>query len=226
MTKKLPRHIAITCDGNRRWARERKLEIMFGHKRGVENVEKLADVAKELGVEYLTFWLLSTENREKRTEEFSYMMKLAREYTQRYKEKCLREKTRFIHIGRRDRLPKDIVAQIEDTEKLTKDFTEFTIILAIDYGGRNELIRAFKKIAEKKLPITEETVSKALDTAELPDPELLIRTGGNIRLSGIMPWAGVYSELYFTDTYFPAFGREELIEALDYYAGVQRNFGK
>ncbi len=222
----IPKHVVITCDGNRRWAKSKGLPKILGHRKGVENIEILVDAAREAGIKYLTCWVLSTENREERGDEFEYMMELAREFSDKYKKKCLDEKIRYRHIGRKDRLPEDVVADLNEMEEKTANLDGFNFSLAIDYGGRDELVRTFKKIAEKGLEISEETISNNLDTAGMPDPDLLIRTGAHVRLSGIMPWAGVYSELYFTDTLFPDFGKEELTKALEYFSKVTRNFGK
>lgn len=224
--KNIPQHVVITCDGNRRWAKAHGLPKILGHRKGVENIEVLVDAARKMGVQYLTCWVLSTENREERVDEFEYMMGLAREFSEKYKQKCLEEKIRYRHIGRKDRLPEDVVADLNEMEEKTAKFDGFSFSLAIDYGGRDELVRTFKKIVEKGLDINEKTISDNLDTAGMPDPDLLIRTGAHVRLSGIMPWAGVYSELYFTDTLFPDFNEEELAKAIEYFSSVTRNFGK
>lgn len=222
----VPKHIIITADGNRRYAKSHGMIKMLGHRKGVEIIEDIITAAKEFGVKYITFWLLSTENFEERTDEVKYMTELAKDFAEKYKDLCIENGIRIRHFGRKDRLPEGILNEINEMEEQTKDFTEYNLGLAIDYGGRNELIRAFQKIKEKGLEITEETVSKFLDTAECPDPDLLIRTGGNRRLSGITPWAGTYAELYFTDTLFPDFSKEELKRAIDYFRSVKRNFGK
>ena len=154
------------------------------------------------------------------------MMELGREFAKHFKERCLEEKIRFKHLGRKDRLPQDILDDLSDLEEKTKDFVGYTVGLALDYGGRDELIRAFNKIKAKGQEISEKIISDNLDTAGMPDPALMIRTGGQMRLSGMMPWASTYSELYFTDTLFPDFDSSELQKALDYFAGVKRNFGK
>ncbi len=222
----IPKHVVITCDGNRRWAKAHSLPKILGHRKGVENIEILVDAAKKSGIKYLTCWLLSTENREERSDEFEYMMELAREFSDKYKKKCIDEKIRYRHIGRKDRLPEDVVADLNEMEEKTAAFDSFNLSLAIDYGGRDELIRALKKVTDQGLEISESSISANLDTAGMPDPDLLIRTGAHIRLSGIMPWAGVYSELYFTNTLFPDFGEEELAKALEYFSNITRNFGK
>ncbi len=223
---KPPKHIVIVCDGNRRWAAANNQPKIFGHRKGVENIEILVNAARDLGVEYLTCWVLSTENREKRSDEFEYMMELAREFSTKYKKKCVEEKIKYRHIGRKDRLPVDVVKDIEEVEDVSKDFVGFNFALAVDYGGRDEILRAITKLKEQNLEITEENFSNCLDTKDMPDPDLIIRTGAHNRLSGIMPWQGTYAELYFTDVMFPAFDKNELKKAIDYFESVQRNFGK
>lgn len=222
----VPKHIVITCDGNRRWAKARKLPQIEGHRRGVQNIETLVKAAKELGVEYLTCWVLSTENLEKRKNEFEYMMDLAREFSDKYKKLCVDEQIKYRHVGRKDRLPADVLKDIEEIEEVSKDFTTFNFSLAIDYGGRDEILRAATKLQADGSELTEEAFSGALDTSEMPDPDLLIRTGDRQRLSGIMPWQSIYSELYFSDKMFPDFNKEALKEAIEYFATTQRNFGK
>lgn len=222
----VPEHVAITCDGNRRWAKKQGLVKMLGHRKGLENVEHLVESANELGIKYITLWLLSTENLSERPDEFKYMMDLGREFTNHFKKRCLEEKIRFKHVGRKDRLPQDIVDSINSMEEETKDFDGLTVLIALDYGGRDELVRAFKHLNSEGLEITEDNISACLDTAGIPDPALLIRTGGHVRLSGIYPWASTYAELYFTETLFPDFHKEELENALAYYSSVNRNFGK
>src|SRR3990167_6148595 len=130
--KHIPTHVVITCDGNRRWADARKLSKIQGHRKGVENIETLVNAAKELGIKFLTCWVLSTENLEKRKEEVKYMMELAREFSSKYKQKCIDEKIKYRHIGRRDRLPKDVMADIDEIVDSSKDFTDFNFSMAMD----------------------------------------------------------------------------------------------
>lgn len=222
----IPEHVAITCDGNRRWAKKQGLAKVLGHRNGLLNLEQLIEDAEKLGIKYLTLWVLSTENLTGRPDEYKYMMDLGREFTERFKKRCLEERIRFRHLGRKDRLPEDIVVSIQEMEDKTATFDGFAVNLALDYGGRDELVRAFKKLKDSGLEVNEENISACLDIAGVPDPDLMIRTGGNHRLSGIMPWASTYAELYFTDTLFPDFDKEELKKALEYFSNVQRNFGK
>jgi undecaprenyl diphosphate synthase len=224
MDKKL-QHIAIIPDGNRRWAKERGLPTLEGHRRGAENFEKLLNTTRELGIKYFTSWAFSTENWKRTKEENNYLFDLAREFTKRYKQKFLNEKTRFIHIGRRDRIPVDVVRILQEMAEETKQFDSFTAIIGMDYGGHDELIRAVNKLVETGLPITEENIESHLDTAGIPSPDLIIRTSGEQRLSGFMSWQSAYSEYLFPKIYFPDFGPDELKKAIDDFQQRERRFG-
>lgn len=222
---KIPAHVAFIVDGNRRWAKRRMLPTLEGHRRGVDNLEKVFDKAKELGVKACTAWVFSTENWSRTEEEVSYLMDLFREYIDKYTEKFLKEKTRFIHLGRKDRLSKDIVERLNNLEEKTKDFTDFTVALAMDYGGHDELMRAIKKLNEEGKEITEENIEAALDTKDLPNLDFIIRTGGERRLSGFMSWQNHYAEFYFPQEPFPAFTPDKFVEALEDYTKRDRRFG-
>jgi undecaprenyl diphosphate synthase len=220
-----PNHIALIVDGNRRWARKRGLPAFEGHRRGIKAVEKVLDVAKKYGVKCVTLWVFSTENWKRSKDEVGYLFGLFRTFFDKYKKKCLKEKVRFVHIGRKDRIDLDIRKSIEELEELTKNFTENTIALALDYGGHDELIRTINKLNKTGLEITLENIEKNLDTASLPPVDLIIRTSGEQRLSGFLSWQCAYSELYFTDKTFPEFGPNELKKALDDFAHRERRFG-
>jgi len=223
--KTLPKHVAIIMDGNRRWAKERDLPTMEGHRRGAANFEKLVNKSRELGIQCLSAWAFSTENWARSKEEVTFLFKLIEKMIKRYKEKCVKEKIRFVHLGRKDRIPESLSKIIADTEEKTRDFTNFIVCLAIDYGGHDELIRTVNKVLEKNLGITPENVEKNLDTSILPQIDLVIRTGGEKRLSGFMSWQCAYAELYFTDTYFPSFGTKELEKAIKDFGNRERRFG-
>ena len=220
-----PKHIAVIVDGNRRWAKQRNLPTFEGHRKGVDALENILDAAKEKGIKCVTAWVFSTENWKRSQEEVTYLFGLFRTFTDKYKKKCLDEKIRFVHIGRKDRIDPDIRKSLEELEQLSKDFTEYTFALALDYGGHDELIRTFNKINEKGLEVTTENIEKNLDTASLPPVDLIIRTSGEQRLSGFLSWQCAYSEFYFTKTTFPDFTPEELKKALDDYAQRERRFG-
>ncbi len=222
---KIPAHVAFIVDGNRRWAKKRMLPTLEGHRRGVDNLEKVFDKARELGVKACTAWVFSTENWSRAEEEVNYLMDLFREYIDKYTEKFLKEKTRFIHLGRKDRLSEDIVKRLTELEEKTKDFTEFSVALAMDYGGHDELIRAINKLNEEGKEITEENIENALDTKNLPPLDFIIRTSGEQRLSGFMSWQSHYAEFYFPEHPFPAFTPDKFVEAIEDYTRRDRRFG-
>lgn len=219
----IPKHVAIIPDGNRRWARSHKLTIFRGHEQGIENVENLMEESLELKIPYLTLWGFSTENWTRPKREIDFLMNLSRRYLKQLKEKLLNYKVQFRHFGRKDRLPIDILESLDRLESETKTFSEGHFGLAFDYGGRDEILRALSKIKDKE--VSEATFNQALDTKGFPDPDLIIRTSGEQRLSGFMPWQGTYAELYFTPVLFPDFGIPEFRKALVEFGNRKRNFG-
>ena len=223
--KNIPTHIAIIPDGNRRWAKEKNLPTLEGHRIGALNFEKLLDAAKEKGVKVMTGWYFSTENWGRSEEENAYLFDLARKLTQQYKKKVYEEDIRFRHLGRKDRLPRDIVETLEKLEEDTKDKTSFTVCIGMDYGGQDELMRTFQKLQEKNLKPSKENIEANLDTADLPMPDMIIRTGGDCRLSGFMSWQSAYAEFFFAPEYFPDFGPDKIKIAIDNYGNRERRFG-
>lgn len=221
----IPTHVAIIPDGNRRWARENGLPEIDGHKKGVDNFEGLFRAGKELGIKCFSTWVFSTENWRRDEKEVGYLFDLIRQFAKEQKEKFLKEETRFIHLGRKDRLPKDVIEVLNEFEEETKHFTDYTVAVGVDYGGHDELIRAFENIKDSGLEITKENIEKNLDTAELPAPDLIIRTSGEMRLSGFMSWQSAYSEFYFTDKHFPDFDETELEKAVEEYKNRKRRYG-
>jgi len=221
----LPQHVAIIMDGNRRWARQRGLPAFEGHARGAITFEKLVGKAKKMGIRCLSTWAFSTENWKRSKEEVDKLFSIIEKMAKKYIDRCGEENMRFVHIGRKDRIPETLRNMIIKAEEETKKFTDFYIVLAIDYGGHDELLRAMKKMKEEKLEITPENVEKSLDTAGLPQIDYIIRTGGEKRLSGFMSWQCAYAELYFTDTYFPAFTPKKFEEAIREFSRRQRRFG-
>lgn len=226
---KVPKHVAVIPDGNRRWAKNKSLKESYGHYRAgsFENLSSLMKEAQDMGVRYFSIWAFSTENWKRSEEErkaiFDVILKGIKKFEKRFKE----EEVRFKHMGRKDRLPRELVKAMDDLEEKTKKFDKFTAIFCLDYGGRNEIIRAVKKIVRDKVKdMGEEKFSKYLDSSEIPDPDLIIRTGGEKRLSGFMAYQSAYSELYFTDVYFPDFDSKELRKAILEYSNRQRRFGK
>jgi undecaprenyl diphosphate synthase len=223
--RQVPVHIGIIPDGNRRWAKQNSLPALEGHRRGAENFDRLMTTARDLGVKFFSSWAFSTENWKRSEEEKNYLFDIARQFTKRYRQKFLDEKARFVHIGRKDRLPQDIVKTLIEMEEETKDFTDFTVSLGMDYGGKDTILRGIKKLTEKGLEPTDENLKSCIDTYMLPPLDLLIRTGGEQRVSGFMLWELDYAELYFTKLFFPDFGPEQLTNAVDDFMGRERRFG-
>ncbi len=221
----IPQHVAIISDGNRRWAKAHMLPSLMGHKKGVDTYELLIEKAKDMGIKVLTGWAFSTENWSRSKEEVDGLFGLVRDYARKFKEKCIREEIRFVHIGRTDRLPDFLMAEINEMVEKTKHFTGFTFVAAVDYGGHDEIVRAVQKALNEGLEITEESISNNLDTKGLPQVDLIIRTGGEQRLSGYLPWQSAYAELYFTDKYLPDFTPDEFEKAIRDYSGRERRFG-
>lgn len=228
----IPGHVAVILDGNGRWAKKRHMPRTYGHKVGSQVVEDMLSVVDDLGVKYFTVYAFSTENWKRSTEEVSTLMGILRTYLKDCVKKSMKNNVRCRVIGRREELSDDIVDSIINLEEKTKNNTGLNFTIAINYGGRDEITRAVKKIAAKVKSgeiscddITEETISCYLDTWELPDPDLLIRSSGEQRLSNYLPWQLAYTEFYFTDTLWPDFNREEMIKAFEWYNKRERRFG-
>lgn len=230
----LPKHVAIIMDGNRRWAKQHKIEILKGHEYVANKViEDLAVHCIKRGIPYLTLWAFSTENWSRDQEEVTGLMHIFRSAFAKSAKRLHELNIKLNVIGDMSRFPEDIQENSQKWLEESKDNTQLTVTFALNYGGRNEILRGMRSIAQQvadgKLSpenIDEQVVSESLDTAELPDPDLLIRPGGEQRLSGLMPWQTVYTELYFTDVLMPDFGPEELDKALAEYGQRQRRFGK
>jgi undecaprenyl diphosphate synthase len=232
----LPEHVAIICDGNRRWAREHKLEVLLGHRRAVDAVfEPLVDHAHARGVRYITFWIFSTENWQRDKREVEYLLDLFKEvfdvFVPKFHEKNVRVKT----IGDISKFDSEIQERIQRGIDLTKDNTGITVIFAMNYGGRDELLRTVNSLVAAReasgvttttKPITKEEVEQALDTVGIPDPDFIIRTSGEHRSSGFLLWQSEYAELAFPKFYFPEFTPEKFDELLEEYASRKRRFGK
>lgn len=225
MQSGMPRHIAFLIDGNRRWAEKRRKLPMLGHRQGVETVKQITRACMNRGVPYVTFWALSTENMKERSEkELQYLFGLL-EKSEKFLKDFLHS-ARVRYIGDIKGLPKACRDVLSRIEKKTRENTGINSTLALNYGGRDELIRAMKKMMKSSNSISEKNFGAYLDTVGIPDPDLIIRTGGRNRLSGFMPWQSVYSELYFTDTLWPDFSEQELSKAIAWFGTIQRNFGK
>ncbi|AMJ41157.1 isoprenyl transferase [Anaerotignum propionicum] len=229
---RLPKHIAIIMDGNGRWAAKRALPRKAGHKAGAEAFERLITDAKDLGIQHITVYAFSTENWKRSDEEVNAIMDLMRHYLKNSFQRFLKDNVRMHIIGDISRLDKDIQEQIQEVEEKSREKDGMTVHIALNYGGRDELLRSVQKITEKALngqislpDITEETIEENLDTAGIPDPELLIRTSGEERISNFLLWQIAYSEFYFSDVLWPDFNKKDLLEAIYYYQNRERRFG-
>lgn len=222
----VPDHIAIIMDGNRRWAKERNLPPVAGHQKVANDVlEPLVEHAAKRGIRYVTFWAFSTENWQRDKEEVAGIMGIFRSAIQAFGQKMHKKGIRIRVIGDMTKFSPDIRKSVEDLVALTKENTVITVVFAINYGGRDEIRRAIMRLHEIS-NVTCEQISQVMDTAGIPDPDLIIRTGGEQRLSGFLLWQSQYSELYFPSFYMPEFTPQKLDEALDEYTQRQRRFGK
>ena len=228
----IPEHVAIILDGNGRWAKKRGLPRSMGHKEGCITVEKTVEDAARLGIKYLTVYGFSTENWKRSKEEVGALMQLFRYYMVRLLKISKANNVRVKMIGDRDRFDSDIIDGIGRLVEETKNNTGLTFVIAVNYGGRDEIVRAAKKIMEdtkegKITPdsLTEDLFSNYLDTNEIPDPDLLIRTSGELRLSNYLLWQLAYTELYVADCYWPDFNMEEMKKAIAAYNNRERRFG-
>jgi undecaprenyl diphosphate synthase len=218
-------HIAFIMDGNRRWAKARGKAGILGHKEGSEILKKIVRACIKKNIPYITFWALSTENLKERTKkELNFLFNLISASEKSTKE--FENDGRFVCIGDLSGLPKSCQVVLHKLEQRTKNNTKITVVMAFNYGGRDEIIRAVHRAVKDKKSLTEKNFSEYLDTKDIPDPELLIRTGDRFRLSGFMPWQTVYSELYFTKTLWPDFNEKELDKAIKFFNQTPRNFGK
>jgi len=222
----IPRHIGVIMDGNGRWAKKRLLPRGVGHKAGMENMVKLLEGAFDMGVEYFTVYALSTENLSRPKEELEGLYSLFRNYFTGYINTLIKKGVAFRAIGDISALPRDVVALIKGAEERSAVNKGKILNMALNYGSRAEIVRAVNIAVENKQPVTEESFSSLLYTGDEPDPDLIIRTGGEIRLSNFLMWQASYAELYFTDTYFPDFSVNELKKAIEEYSSRHRRFGK
>ena len=245
----LPKHIAIIMDGNRRWAKSKNMPVSFGHKEGAKTLEKIVRYANKIGIKYITVYAFSTENWKRTTEEVIALMNLFQSYLDDYSKRADSENIKVKIIGNRQGLSEKMQKSIEKCMERTKDNTGITFNIALNYGGRDEITNAVKHIAEKiqdKIyfsltyiflftgkenkeinieDITEQMISDNLYTAEQPDPDLLIRTSGELRLSNFLPWQLAYTEFLFVDKNWPDFNEKDLDDAIEVYKSRNRKFG-
>ncbi len=232
LPNKIPRHIAVIMDGNGRWGKARNLPRVLGHRKGAEVLRNVIEGAKNLGIEYLTVYAFSAENWKRPLVEVSDLMELLRHYLDKEISTLHKQGVRLRVIGDKSQLAPDIRNQIDVAESLTKDNTAFSLIIALSYGARQELLQAVRSLVTKIQSgtisadgIDENTLSSLLYTSDIPDPDLLIRTGGEQRLSNFLLWQSAYTELYFTSVLWPDFTLDHLHKAVMEYGGRERRYG-
>ena len=228
----IPESIGIIMDGNGRWAKKRALPTIMGHREGANTLKKIVEYANEIGVEYLIVYAFSTENWKRSKEEVNGLMSLLTEYLDSFEKNFYKQNIRIKVIGRRSLLLKDLQEKINNVEQKTSNNRGLTFVIALDYGGRQEMVTAMQRIAKRIEngeisidEITEDIISNNLYTRDIKDPDIIIRTSGEQRLSNFLMWQGVYSELYFTDVLWPDFTNEHLDDAICEYQKRNRRFG-
>lgn len=229
---KIPQHIAIILDGNGRWAKKKGMPRNYGHVQGSKQVERICEAANDIGVKYLTVYAFSTENWKRPKEEVSALMTLLRNYMKTCLKTAEKNRMRVRVLGDKTALDEDIRNRIEELEEATKNYDGLNFQIALNYGSRDEMVRAMKRMCQdckdgKVMPddVNEELFETYLDTHDIPDPDLMIRTSGEQRLSNYLLWQLAYSEFYFTEVLWPDFTKEELWKAIEYYNGRDRRFG-
>lgn len=225
----LPKHIGVIVDGNRRWAKEKDLPTFAGHKKGAERIEEIVKYAQEIGIKIITIYAFSTENWKRAEEETSYLMKLFETYARNKMEEANDLGIQIRILGDFQGLPDTLQEVLTKLKKLTRNNEKMIVNLALNYGGRDELIRAFRKLLLVNViasELTEELININLDTTGLPDPDMIIRTSGEQRISNFLPWQGTYAELYFPKVHWPDFDKKQFDIALEEFQQRQRRMGK
>jgi len=225
----IPNHVVIIPDGNRRWAKKHGLAPIAGHKRGLDAALKVVKASRNLGIKVLTLWGFSTDNWRRPNREVGYLMRIYLQFFKKHMQELVREGVKFRWLGRRDRVPGGLRMILEKMENATAKNKKYILNIAIDYGGHEEMVNAFKKIIKSRIKpsqVSEKLIAQNLETAGIPDPDLLIRTSGEMRTSGIMPWQTAYTELFFSKLMFPDFSVAELRRAINDYSARQRRFGQ
>lgn len=228
-TSTIPHHIGIIMDGNGRWAQEHGLPRLEGHRAGTENIRRVLEACGEYGIKIVTIYAFSTENWQRPLEEVRGLMKILKRVLEREVENLHREGVKLRHIGELEGLSDSLREAVLNAVEMTKDNDRLTLNVAFNYGGRTEIVRGARKLVEMNVDpadVDEELFSQYLYTAGLPDPDLIIRTGGEMRLSNFLIWQSAYAEYYSTPTYWPDFDKEELYRALQAYAQRDRRFGR
>ena len=229
----IPKHIAIIMDGNGRWATSHNLPRLAGHREGIKSVRKIVRICGEIGIEYLTLYTFSSENWNRPVKEVSSIMKLLFSTIKKEVQNLHKNNVRLLAIGKLDDLPQKSYQEIMEGINKTKENTGLNLILALSYGSRQELLRAVRRIVDRSKidkikidEINEDMISKELYTSEIPDPDLLIRTGGENRISNFLLWQSAYTEFYMVDIFWPEFREKELIKSIEDYQVRQRRFGR
>ena len=225
-TLNLPKHVGIIMDGNGRWATARKKNRSYGHQVGSKNVDKIVSHAFKRGVKALTLYAFSSENWARPKEEVEKLMRLIEEYLKKFIKKVIKNGVRLKIVGGRDKLSENLVQLINECEEKSKVNTERQLNIALNYGARGEIVRAVNKLVLEDKEITEKSILESLDTAECGEVDLIIRTGGEKRLSNFLLFQGAYSELYFTDALWPDFDEKEFDKAIEEFSNRNRRFGK
>ena len=221
----IPSHLAIIMDGNGRWAKERGLNRTAGHEEGAKTVRRITQYCSDIKVKYLTLYAFSTENWERPKLEVEFLMKLLERYLKKELDVYLKNNIRFKAIGDLSRFSKSLQKTIFETQDKTANCSGLTQVLALNYGSKNEIIRAVKKLNELQLEVSEENLESCLDTAGMGDVDVLIRTSGEVRLSNYLLWQNAYAEMFFTQTYWPDFNESELDDILSDFSKRERRFG-
>ncbi|NQT81367.1 MAG: isoprenyl transferase [Candidatus Aminicenantes bacterium] len=226
---RLPRHVAVIMDGNGRWAKKRKLPRIEGHRTGAKSVREIVETCARLGIKFLTLYAFSKENWKRPKKEVATLWKLLEDYLKKQDKVLVKNQFRLKVIGQREAIPLSVKKELERVEELTKDNNNLTIVLALNYGGRDEIVDAVRKICEEKdfdiNSLDEERFSQYLYTNHLPDPDLLIRTSGELRISNFLLWQIAYSEIWFTKVFWPDFRKKQMLQALVDYQKRERRFG-
>jgi len=219
-------HLGIICDGNRRWARERGLPTLEGHRKGIDRVEGLIAAAKEAKIPYISFFVFSTENWDRSKKEVAYLMKLAEKHIMNLAKKMQRSNGKLVMLGTKNRLSPKLVSTLEEAERMTADCTGITACFCFNYGGEQEIADAAKIASETEGEITPETIRKHLYHPEVPNVDMIVRTSGEQRISGFMLWRGAYAELMFMEKYFPDMEPADIDLILAEFEKRNRRFGK
>jgi undecaprenyl diphosphate synthase len=222
---RIPIHVAMIMDGNGRWAKEKGLKRTAGHKKGAEVVREITTYCAEIEIKYLTLYAFSTENWKRPILEVEYLMKLLEKYLKEELKVYLENNIKFKAIGDLTRFSKALQIRISKTEEATQDCTGLTQVLALNYGSKDEIVRAVKRLNERGLKVSEENIESCLDTAGIPPVDIMIRTSGEVRLSNYLLWQNAYAEMFFTQTYWPDFTQSELDDIISDFSRRERRFG-